>query len=127
MKKLTLLLWTLFVLTISANSQIVVKEPCHNPTLNITADSVFIQIGIYGSIDICESNIPHIKIWANPLYNMTEKTYCRNKNCAVIMFDEIPNLYEYDSEDTDYYVKFKAELLRINPAWDEKNIIILSE
>lgn len=122
MKKLLLIL-ALANFANFANSQIVVKEKCHNTQYGIESDSVYIEIVVTGKIDIRQGNIPKNSVYANSYLNL--QAYMTGLN--PLPFAELPNLYEYYSDETDYYIKYKTELLRLNPTWSEKNIIILSE
>jgi len=122
MKKLLFIL-SFFALTNFATAQIIVKETCHNVQYGITSDSVYIEISVMGKIDIRQSNIPHIWLYTNSYYKLQNYIHGNQP----LSFSEIPNLFEYDSEDTDYYVQYKNYLLRRNPSWRGDNIIILSE
>lgn len=123
MKKLFLIL-VFFVLTNIVKSQIIViKELCHNAQYGITSDSVYIEIVINGKIDIRVSDKAHITTYANAYISMSKYF----AGFQPLQFDELPNLYQYNSDDTNYYFKYKAELLRFNPTWKSENIIILSE
>lgn len=70
MKKLFLFI-ALAIVVMVAQSQIIVKELCHNAQYGITSDSVYIEIVINGKIDIRVSDTAHINCYANAYISMS--------------------------------------------------------